>query len=113
MVATIVEFWIVVELAQHKPLCHERDRADDQWADHQRSQEADRRMAGDQRRNPPGKHRAQHEELTMRDVDHAHHAEHQRQAESRQSQHGGGDQALKGGEQEMGSEGHSGSATLG
>ncbi|GLS40471.1 hypothetical protein GCM10010869_60680 [Mesorhizobium tianshanense] len=45
----------------------------------------------------------------MGDIDDAHDAEHQRQAERSQRQHGGGDEAFKGGKEKMRSEGHSGS----
>jgi hypothetical protein len=65
-------------------------------------------MAADEIRDRPGQHRPQHEELAMRDIHHPHDAEHQRQAERRQRQHGGGDEPFECGQQEMGTEGHSG-----
>ena len=93
---------------QHQPLGDQRNGADDQRRDHQRGEEAERRMAADGGGDRPGEHGAQHEELAMGDIDHAHDAEHQRQAKRRQRQHGGGDEAFEGGEEEVGSEGHSG-----
>ena len=63
-------------------------------------------MAADRRRDEPGDDGAQHEELAMRDIDHPHDAEHQRQAERRQRQHRRGDQAFKRGEQKVRTEGH-------
>lgn len=65
-------------------------------------------MRAERLRDRPGKHRAEHEELAMRDVDDAHDTEHQRQAERRQRQHRRGDQAFEGGEKQVRAEGHSG-----
>jgi len=56
-------------------------------------------MVKHQRSHPPGQHRAQHVELAMRDIDHAHDAEHQRQPKRHQRQHGAGDEALERGEE--------------
>ena len=79
----------------------------------QRGEKADDRMAAEGRRDGPGQHRAQHEELAMRDIDDPHDAEHQRQAKRHQRQRGGGDEAFERGQQKMRSERHSGVAVVG
>ena len=43
-----------------------------------------RRMAADETGNPPGEDRANHEELAMRNIDHAHHTKDQGQSERHQ-----------------------------
>ena len=65
-------------------------------------------MAGTRLANAPGEHRAQHEELAMRDVDDAHDAEDQRQAERRERQHDGGDHAFQERQEEVRAEAHDG-----
>ena len=59
-------------------------------------------MAGDRRANAQASTAPEHEELAVRDVDDAHDAEHQRQAERGQRQHRRHDQAFEGGEEEEG-----------
>ena len=101
-------FGIVVQPPEHKAFGQQRDGADDERRHHQRRDEAHGGMCAKHVGDHPGKHSAEHEELAVRDVDDAHDAEHQRQAERRQRQHRGADKAFEHGEQEMRSEGHSG-----
>ena len=98
---------IVVQPLQHQPLGDERDGAHDQraarrWRAGSRAPDA----PGTQAREEPGEHRAEHEELAVRDVDDAHDAEDQRQAERGQREHGGADQPFQHGEEEMRAEAH-------
>jgi hypothetical protein len=97
---------IVIEPAQHRSLAKQRDQPDDKRRQHQRQQETRRRTAGHQGREEPGEHGAQHEEFAVGDVDHTHDAEHQRQAERGQRQHGCGDQAFQRGQKKMRAKGH-------
>ena len=70
-------------IGQHRKACGEQGRED------QCGKEPQRRMAADKAGDPPGQHRADHEEFAMRDIDHAHHAEDKRQAQRHQRQHRG------------------------
>ncbi len=63
-------------------------------------------MAADETGDPPGQHRADHEKLAMRDIDHAHHAEDKRQAERHQRQHRGCDKSLEKAKNKIGTEFH-------
>jgi hypothetical protein len=98
---------VVAKPLQHQPVRGECQRADRQGCRDQGRGETERRLAGKARRHAPGDHRAQHEELAMRDVHHPHDAENQRKAERRQRQRRGGDQPLQQGKREMRPETHS------
>ena len=68
---------IIADAFQHQPVGQGRQQGRRRWCQQQRCQEIDRWMRIDGIRDDPGKHRADHEKLAMRDIHHAHHAEHQ------------------------------------
>ena len=92
---------------QHQPVGGDGDGADDQRRQQQRQEKAERGMRAKQfRRAPPGDDGAQHDEFAMRDIDHAHDAEDQRQTESGKRQDGGADGPFQQGEQQSGAGDH-------
>ena len=80
-------------------------RGGDEGADDEGGEEAERRGAGQRLRHEPGDDGAEHEELAVGDVDDAHHAEDEREADGGQGEDRGHDQALEGREQQERAEG--------
>ncbi len=103
-------FGVIIQPAQHQPLRKTGDRPDHERRRDERCDEANGRVSVECRRNRPGKHRPQHEELAMGDVDYAHDAEDERQAECGKRQHRRGNQAFERCEKEMRAESHSAAA---
>ena len=101
-------FGVVIDALQNQPVGGCGDGARDNGRNDKGGEEAHGRMAAKCRGDEPGQHCPQHEELAVGHVDHAHHAEDQRQAKRRQRQDGGPDCAFQYGEHEMGAEIHGG-----
>ena len=99
-------FGVIADPLQHQLVGQHGETGRQQRCQHQRGQEAKRRMTAHQIGDPPGQYRADHEEFAVRDIDHPHHPEDKRQAECHQRQHGGGDQSLKETKNQIGPEFH-------
>ena len=87
-------FRIVIDMLQDQMVCGNGQRGGKQGSDHQGRQKGDGRVSRNNRGYKPRGNGAQHEEFAMRDIDDPHDAEHQREAERSQCEHGGADSAL-------------------
>ena len=108
MVATMVLSGVVVHPAEHEPVGRDREARHHHRRANQREQEPPERGASGERGAEPREHRAQHVELPVRDVDDAHHPEHQRQPQRRDRQHTGGHGAFEQRQQQVRAEAHRG-----
>ena len=65
----------MIQPGQHQPVGNDRNRADRERGDNQGRRESNRRMTTESGGSPPGGARAKHEGLAMCDIDDAHDAE--------------------------------------
>jgi hypothetical protein len=95
-------FRVIVQPLEDCHIGGHRQCPHDQRRGNQRQCKADGGMPHHTLRDPPGQHRAQHEELAMRDIDHPHHAKHKAQPYGGQRQHRRRDRALERGQNQIG-----------
>ncbi len=93
-------FRVIIEAFQHQLISRHgqhggQHRCDQDRGHEPRSRESKCGVGPHRISNPPGQHSTDHEKFAMRDIDHAHDPENQRQAERHQCKHRRGDEAFQ------------------